>query len=55
MLVINTDAHDPEGLAFMKFGVGTARRAWLSKENVLNCLSYDQIINWKKQRISRMG
>ena len=55
MLVINTDAHDPEGLAFMKFGVGTARRAWLSKENVLNCLSYEQIINWKKQRISRMG
>ncbi|UCE06705.1 MAG: DNA polymerase/3'-5' exonuclease PolX, partial [bacterium] len=55
MLVINTDAHDPEGLAFMKFGIGTARRAWLSKENVLNCMSYEQIINWKKQRISKVG
>ena len=55
MIAINTDAHEPENLNFMKFGVGTARRAWLTKANVLNCLNYDQIIKWKKQRKSTKG
>ena len=55
MLAINTDAHEPETLSFMKYGLATARRAWLTKANVLNCLSFDQIINWKKQRISTKG
>ncbi len=47
MLAINTDAHNLDNLHFMEFGVGTARRAWLTKANVLNCLSYDQIMSWK--------
>lgn len=55
MIAINTDAHEPENLKFMKFGVGTAKRGWLTKANVLNCLSYDQIVEWKKQRISTKG
>ena len=55
MIAINTDAHEPENLNFMKYGIGTARRAWLTKANVLNCSSSDQIIEWKKQRISTKG
>jgi len=55
MLAINTDSHEPETLSFMKYGLGTARRAWLTKANVLNCLSFDQILNLKKQRISTKG
>jgi len=55
MLVINTDAHDPRSLGFMKFGVATARRGWIASSDVLNCLSYDEIIKWKNQKISRMG
>jgi len=55
MLAINTDSHEPETMSFMKYGLGTARRAWLTTANVLNCLSFDQIINWKKQKISTKG
>lgn len=34
--VINTDAHSTDQAEFMKFGVGIARRGWLTKEDVLN-------------------
>ena len=39
-LAINTDAHAPGDLGWMRYGVITARRAWLTKDNVINCLSY---------------
>jgi DNA polymerase (family 10) len=55
MIAINTDAHEPENMDFMKYGVGTARRAWLTTANILNCLSSDQILSWKKRRISTRG
>jgi DNA polymerase (family 10) len=35
---IGTDAHDTEGLRWMKFGVATARRGWLEPKNVVNTL-----------------
>ncbi len=34
--VIGTDAHNIESLWQIKFGVGVARRAWLTEEDVLN-------------------
>lgn len=40
---IGTDTHSPQGLAMMQFGIGIARRAWLEKSDILNCMSYDQI------------
>ncbi len=36
MVVINTDAHAVESLDLMRFGVATARRAWLTKDDVAN-------------------
>jgi DNA polymerase (family X) len=36
--VINTDSHATNQLALMRFGVATARRAWLGPEHVLNAL-----------------
>jgi DNA polymerase (family 10) len=33
---IGTDAHDTKGLQWMKFGVATARRAWLGSKDVVN-------------------
>ena len=35
-MVINTDAHTPEQLDYMEFGVGIARRGWLEKNDILN-------------------
>jgi DNA polymerase (family X) len=37
-ITIDTDAHDEPGLGFVKFGVVQARRAWVEKESVINCL-----------------
>lgn len=48
-LCINTDAHRPRHLAFMKFGVSTAQRGWAQKKDVLNTLPLDQLLNKLKQ------
>jgi DNA polymerase (family 10) len=39
---ISTDAHHPSHLLGMRFGVTTARRAWLSPSDILNTLPLDQ-------------
>ncbi len=44
---IGTDTHYAQGLQMMRFGVGIARRAWLEKKDILNCLSYEDLINKK--------
>lgn len=40
-VVIGTDAHNSSHLSLMHFGVSTARRGWLTKDDVLNALSYE--------------
>jgi DNA polymerase (family X) len=42
-IVVNTDAHELRALAHMEVGIGQARRAWLTKEQVLNTRSWPQI------------
>jgi DNA polymerase (family 10) len=37
-IVINPDAHKPEGLSDVQYGLWTARRGWLEKDDVLNSL-----------------
>jgi len=37
-IVINTDSHHTSHLEKMKYGVTQARRAWLTKDDVLNTL-----------------
>jgi DNA polymerase (family 10) len=41
-VVINTDSHHTSHLAKIRFGVLQARRAWLTKEDVLNTLPTDR-------------
>ena len=36
-LSINTDAHGTAGLAGITYGIGVARRAWVTKRDVINC------------------
>lgn len=40
---INTDAHSISQLDFAKFGIGVARRGWLEKQDVINCLNIDEL------------
>src|SRR5256885_4150876 len=41
--VINPDAHGIERLQDLWFGVGVARKGWLTKEDVMNCLPLRKI------------
>jgi DNA polymerase (family X) len=43
MIPIDTDAHSTGALAYAELGIGLARRAWLTKEQVLNTRSWDEI------------
>ena len=43
-VVISTDSHTAGNLAFIKYGVLTARRGWLSKADVLNTLGPEQFL-----------
>ena len=43
-ICLGTDTHYANGLQMMRFGVGIARRAWLEKKDILNCLSYEKLI-----------
>ncbi|HEX4035833.1 MAG TPA: DNA polymerase/3'-5' exonuclease PolX [Solirubrobacteraceae bacterium] len=49
-LLINTDSHRTDGFDVLRFGVWTARRAWLRKEQVLNTLSWAKLSKRLKQR-----
>jgi DNA polymerase (family 10) len=42
---IGTDTHYAKGLQMMRLGVGIARRGWLEKKDILNCLSYSDLVN----------
>jgi DNA polymerase (family 10) len=40
---INPDAHHTSQLQFLRFGVGTARKGWLERGDVVNCLALGEI------------
>jgi DNA polymerase (family 10) len=42
-LIIDSDAHWPRTLANMRYGVATARRAWLTAEQVANTRTWKQL------------
>ncbi|MDM7940638.1 MAG: DNA polymerase/3'-5' exonuclease PolX [Methanothrix sp.] len=46
---INSDAHEPEQLKVMKFGVNVARRGWLEKKDLLNALSLQDLLRALKR------
>src|SRR5579872_6816542 len=49
-IVISTDAHRSNQLAFMQYGVRTARRGWIEKHDVLNTLPVDKFLAALRQR-----
>jgi DNA polymerase (family 10) len=48
-IVINSDAHRTDTLANMQWGVLTARRAWMRREDVLNTRSWPEVQKLRKQ------
>ena len=45
---ITTDAHSTGALAYSELGVAQARRAWLTKEQILNTCSWSDLQKLKK-------
>jgi DNA polymerase (family 10) len=48
--VINPDAHRVERLRDLWFGIGVARKGWLTKADVMNCLPLGKIENELKRK-----
>ena len=48
-LLIDSDAHRTRTLANMRWGVATARRAWLTREQVANTRSWAELQRLRKQ------
>ena len=43
---INPDAHATEQLQFLAYGVRLARKGWLRRQDVVNCRSINEILQW---------
>ncbi|MFL5930106.1 MAG: DNA polymerase/3'-5' exonuclease PolX [Gaiellaceae bacterium] len=48
LLVVSTDSHELGALDFVDLGIALARRAWLTKDQVLNTRTWNQIERLKK-------
>ncbi len=46
---INTDSHNIYGYNFMELGIGTARRGWLAKGQVINTMELNNLIKFLKK------
>ncbi|MDD5584548.1 MAG: DNA polymerase/3'-5' exonuclease PolX [Candidatus Omnitrophica bacterium] len=47
---LGTDSHILDQLSIMELGVSTARRSWLTKEDVLNCMNLEELLKWLKKQ-----
>jgi DNA polymerase (family 10) len=51
-LVVNSDGHEIAAQDYVEFGIGQARRAWLTKADVVNTRTWKQIERIRKRRPS---
>jgi DNA polymerase (family 10) len=49
LICLNTDAHGTDTLDNMRYGVATARRAWLEPKNVANTRTWAQFSKLRKR------
>jgi DNA polymerase (family 10) len=49
-LIVNSDAHQIRAQNYVEFGVGQARRGWLTKSDVLNTRTWKQLDKLRRQR-----
>ena len=48
-IVIDSDAHGPNTMIHTRWGIATARRAWLTKDDVANTLPWEQFAALRKR------
>jgi len=49
MLVINTDSHEKDQMDLMYYGVAIARRGWAEKDDIINTMSYNEVLDFFKK------
>jgi DNA polymerase (family 10) len=52
LLTLNSDAHKLGAMENLKYGIGTARRAWLTADQVINTWPVEKLLSWLKGRRS---
>ena len=45
-MTIDTDSHAVYQMDLMRYGVSQAKRGWAKKDDILNCLSYNDVKSW---------
>ncbi len=50
MLSIDTDAHSIEGFEEMQWGINVARRAWVTRQHVINCLEPKELMAFLRRK-----
>ncbi len=50
LISIDSDAHHPDGLASVRYGVGIARRAWIEPRQVVNTWPLADLTAWLRDR-----
>jgi DNA polymerase (family 10) len=45
---IGPDAHSPEGLDDVFYGLGIARKGWLEPDDLLNCMTAEEFLTWRE-------
>ncbi len=43
---IDTDSHAVDQMNLMQYGVDVARKGWLTRNDIINCLDYQDVIKW---------
>jgi len=52
LLAITTDAHQTDHFQLRKYGIGIARRAWVTRKNVINCWDSNRFLEWIQSRVN---
>lgn len=52
-LAINSDAHNPDAVGDLRFGLGTARRAWATAADIVNTWPLEKLLEYVRQRSTR--
>jgi DNA polymerase (family 10) len=47
---INPDAHNTDDIQYIAVGVGIARKGWLTKKDVINCMTLKEVTKWLAER-----
>jgi DNA polymerase (family X) len=50
LLSVNTDAHHPDEMELIHFGIATARRGWVGPQNVINTWEPDRLLAWLENK-----